>query len=517
MTIATTLAWASAFALMTISLAYLALWRRLRQAFWAQLGCVGLVGSLIYALDEFTRPKDNTPHLVGAALGAACIYGVMLATARQQKLGPAPTRWLLYSHAAVACVATALVAMGWLSRIDLFGLYGLMFFNQMLVLALAGAPLRRSWPLLASLALFPVIVACFAWWKMDVGYLRYITGLVTFLVCMYVLVDGMLQAHDDMGEMVTELHGARAELQQVMAAMLAGSTRVADAGQEVSMSAQELAMRTDQQTVNLNAVAEVIHGVAEQVSNTTHNVVAVDAQCTQLRDKMRAGGEAVNEAVMSIQLISQRSADMSEAIALIEAVAFQTNILALNAAIEAARAGAAGKGFAVVAAEVRGLSRRTAESAQQVKHLIGRTTEQVEDGVGRVESVKERLGAMLCDVESVTARTQAVASDAVAQTQALAEVKTRLDELKRLTDANAQLVATSVVAADGMNESAAALRSMVADGTGESVRAAKPAATASQALGASGPQSPAQPLPSARPQRPAVEPAAAPRQSIEFF
>jgi hypothetical protein len=36
-----------------------------------------------------------------------------------------------------------------------------------------------------------------------------------------------------------------------------------------------------------------------------------------------------------------------------------------------------------------------------------------------------------------------------------------VDELARLTDANAQLVAESVLAADGMNDSAGELRAMV--------------------------------------------------------
>ena len=56
----------------------------------------------------------------------------------------------------------------------------------------------------------------------------------------------------------------------------------------------------------------------------------------------------MKELQAAMTTILQGNQEISQIIATIENIAFQTNILALNAAVEAARAGAAGKGFAVV-------------------------------------------------------------------------------------------------------------------------------------------------------------------------
>ena len=55
--------------------------------------------------------------------------------------------------------------------------------------------------------------------------------------------------------------------------------------------------------------------------------------------------------------------EIAAKIAVVDDIAFQTNMLALNATIEAARAGEHGKGFAVVATEVGKLLAQNAKKA----------------------------------------------------------------------------------------------------------------------------------------------------------
>lgn len=109
----------------------------------------------------------------------------------------------------------------------------------------------------------------------------------------------------------------------------------------------------------------------EQLNATVHQ----NASNTQLADELSDNtaqtanrcGDVMQGVISTMDNVSASSGRMVEIVAVIDSIAFQTNILALNAAVEAARAGDAGRGFAVVASEVRTLAQRSATAAQKLK------------------------------------------------------------------------------------------------------------------------------------------------------
>jgi methyl-accepting chemotaxis protein len=160
--------------------------------------------------------------------------------------------------------------------------------------------------------------------------------------------------------------------------------------------------------------------------------------------------------------ISEASSRISEIAALIDSIAFQTNILAINAAIEAARAGDQGRGFAVVAAEVRALSLRSAEAAKDVKALIQASSERVLDGTQRVERAGRTIHDIVASVQRVTAMVAEISQAGDEQMRGIEQVSETMVQMDRVVQQNAALVADSATSAARLADHAGHLVQSVA-------------------------------------------------------
>ena len=290
-----------------------------------------------------------------------------------------------------------------------------------------------------------------------------VTGAGIATIAILTLVKLLCQRMRQQTRLVHALESTTQRLREVVASMMTGSGHVATAGETMSVSAQELAIRTDHQSASLGHATQDVRATVQQVQGTAQHVGHVDAQCHALREQTHNGVAVVDRSVAAVEAIAAQARHMNDAISMIEYIAFQTNILALNAAVEAARAGDAGRGFAVVASEVRALANRSRESAGDIRALIAQANVQASLGVEAGRDVRLVLNGIAEGVVGVADDMQVLASEAVQQGDTLARVLMGLDELSKLTQTNANMVAESVLAAEDMREHSRRLRDLVTE------------------------------------------------------
>ena len=243
-----------------------------------------------------------------------------------------------------------------------------------------------------------------------------------------------------------------AQLRDTVGTIRQATNTIALASSEIAAGSQDLSSRTENTSADLQHTASSMSQLTGSVAHTAQAARTADQLASEAASSARRGGEIVGQVMSSMGDIDAASQRIGEIIAVIDGIAFQTNILALNAAVEAARAGEQGRGFAVVAGEVRALAQRSAEAAKEIKTLIDASTEKVHGGT---RLVGEAGGAMREIVAGVQRATEVIAEISAAtqrQSSGLAQVDESVQSLDRMTQQNAAMVEQSAAAAQSLRE-----------------------------------------------------------------
>ncbi|WP_105739694.1 methyl-accepting chemotaxis protein [Cronobacter dublinensis] len=246
-----------------------------------------------------------------------------------------------------------------------------------------------------------------------------------------------------------------------LAAVESSAQSVSSASGQISAGNEDLSSRTEEQAASLEQTAASMSELSETVRQTAENTQLASQLAKNARDISEDSQSRVNTMLNTMGSIRESSAKITDIIALIEGIAFQTNILALNAAVEAARAGEQGRGFAVVAGEVRTLAQRSSSSAREIKELIENSMQYVEAGSTQAEGVGQNIGKMTDAVRQVTDIVDEISVAAQEQAQGINQVHLAVNQMDDVTQQNAALVQQASAASQSLMEQAASLNQLV--------------------------------------------------------
>ena len=142
----------------------------------------------------------------------------------------------------------------------------------------------------------------------------------------------------------------------------------------------KLNVSSNEAAASLEETAAALEEITSNIRNTTENIAKMSKYSNSVTKSASTGEKLANKTTVAMDEINNQVNLITEAISVIDQIAFQTNILSLNAAVEAATAGEAGKGFAVVAQEVRNLASRSAEAAKEIKNIVENAKNKADEG-----------------------------------------------------------------------------------------------------------------------------------------
>lgn len=326
-------------------------------------------------------------------------------------------------------------------------------------------------------------------WVLSRHPARAVQRLITM---MSALADGDLRqtataiSHDEFGVLTEHINQMSARLRLILGQIQRSGIQVTSSSTELAATAkqQEVTMRQQVESTQqvLNAIQEITDMITEFVQ-TMHEVAVMSQESADFATSGKADLERMQQAMQQmetesktisgrLQLIHEKTANITSVVTTITKVADQTNLLSLNAAIEAEKAGEYGRGFTVVAREIRRLADQTAVATLDIEQMVKEMQTAVSTGVTEmdtfilavqqnaedVERISQKLSRIIEQVQALSPRFESVntamnhQSD---QTQAIDVAMQQLNEEMRQT---LQSLQESFLAIAQLNEAAQGLQ-----------------------------------------------------------
>jgi methyl-accepting chemotaxis protein len=241
------------------------------------------------------------------------------------------------------------------------------------------------------------------------------------------------------------------------------STEVNAASLQIAEASHNLAQGASEQAATLEETSSSLEEMSSLIRQNADNTQQADNLMRETKSAINDADQSMKKLTVSMGEISAASAETQKIVKTIDEIAFQTNLLALNAAVEAARAGEAGAGFAVVADEVRNLAMRAAESAKNTSSLIDSTVHKVRNGENLLQETSEAFTHAARATDKVSSLITEIATASGEQSQGIEQINKAVNEIDKVTQANAGASEEAASAAEELSAQAAAMNDVVMD------------------------------------------------------
>jgi methyl-accepting chemotaxis protein len=252
---------------------------------------------------------------------------------------------------------------------------------------------------------------------------------------------------DEIGRLLAAMAKMTGKLNEMIGEVRMGAGSVSTAATQVASSATSVSQGTSEQAAAVEQVTSSMEEMSASITQNAENSRKMEQMARKGAQDATQSGQAVLEAVSAMKSIAEK-------IAVIEEIAYQTNMLALNAAIEAARAGEHGRGFAVVAGEVRNLAERCRTAAQEIGGLAASNVQ-----------IAERSGGLLNELVPAIQKTadlvQEVAATSGEQAAGVSQINGAIGQVGLVTQRNAAGAEELSSTAEELASQAEALQDMI--------------------------------------------------------
>ena len=244
--------------------------------------------------------------------------------------------------------------------------------------------------------------------------------------------EGLISSMDSTQLALDKINGDITRVREQMGTQSNAISDMSYTVKNINGNVESLTGLIEQQTTSVNDSTSSVEQMVNSVQAVTNALEKSETQFNNLSQVSDIGFQKIAEVQEQVQEISIKSQSMSEANAVINNIASQTNLLAMNAAIEAAHAGESGKGFAVVADEIRKLAEIASTQSKSIstglKDLVGSIGEVVDKSDILVHSFEDVRNA----IDVVVDEQQRIRSVMEEQHSGNMQVKTSFETIKEL-------------------------------------------------------------------------------------